>query len=100
MKKLIALAVVLSSVAFVQAQDAEQKEKGGPRGPKGPITEEQFVAQGQARAEQEGIEFNEADAREKFAELDADGDGELSREEMPKRGERKGPKQGDEAPAE
>jgi hypothetical protein len=103
MKKLMTLAVVLSAVAFAQAEETEQKKKGPPGGPKGPVTEEQFLARGQARAEKEGIEFNEAEAKKRFASLDKDGNGEISKEEAPKRrgkdGER-GPKNGGEkAPA-
>jgi hypothetical protein len=102
MKKLMILAAVLSATAFALADETDQKQKG-QHGPKGPITEEQFVAHGQARAENQGVEFDETAAQAKFAELDTDGNGELSREEAPKRrGKRggKGNKQNCEAPAE
>lgn len=101
MKKLMILAAVLSAVALTQAEETEQQQKG-PRGPKGPITEEQFIAHGQARATEQGVEFDEAAAQAKFAELDADGNGELSREETPKRQGRKGQgeEESSEAPAE
>ncbi|MEI6892582.1 MAG: hypothetical protein V5783_10470 [Pontiella sp.] len=96
MKKLITLAVILTTAAFAQAEETEQQEKG-TRGPKGPITIEQFVERGQARAERRGVEFDEDAARAKFAELDVDGDGELSKEEAPKRRGKKGPKKTDES---
>ncbi|MDF7825084.1 hypothetical protein P4B35_13760 [Pontiellaceae bacterium B12227] len=104
MKKLMTLAVLLSAVAFAQAAESEQKGKG-QRGPRGPVTEEQFVARGQARAEKQGVEFDEAAAKAKFAELDVNGDGELSKEEAPKRKGKgpkgqKGDKKGGEKPAE
>lgn len=105
MKKLMILAVVLSAAALTQAEETQQQQKG-PRGPKGPITEEQFIAHGQERAESQGVEFDEATAKTKFAELDADGNGELSKEEAPKRRGKKGPKgkkgeqESTEAPAE
>jgi hypothetical protein len=108
MKKLMILAVVLSAVAFAQAEESEPKKKG-QQGPKGPITEEQFIEHGQMRAEKQEIEFDEAAARAKFAELDVDGNGELSKEEAPKRRGKKGgkggkgehgPKKGGEAPTE
>jgi hypothetical protein len=91
MKKLMILTVVLAAAAFAQAQETEQKEKGS-RGPKGPITEEQFVAHGQEHAERQGVEFDEAAAKAKFAELDVDGNGELTREEAPKHRRKKGGK--------
>jgi len=94
MKKLMILAVVLAAATFAQAEEAEQK-KEGKRGPRGPVTEEQFIERGQARAEKEGVEFDEAAAKAKFAELDADGNGELSREEAPKRKGKKGPRKGE-----
>ncbi len=91
MKKLMILAIALSAVTFTQAEEAEKKGKG-PRGPKGPVTEEQFIARGQERAEKQGTEFDAAAAKAKFAELDVDGNGELSREEAPKRRGKKGSK--------
>ena len=107
MKKLLILAVVLSAVTFAQAEEPDQKKKG-PKGPRGPVTEEQFIAHGQQRAEKQGTEFDDAAAAAKFAELDADGNGELSRAEAPKRrgkkggekGSKKGKKKGNKAPTE
>ena len=108
MKKLMILAVVLSTAAFAQAEETGQNRKG-QKGPKGPITVEQFIEHGQVRAEKQGVEFDEAAARAKFAELDKDSNGELTKKEAPKRrgkkggkggkGE-KGPQKGGEAPAE
>lgn len=52
-----------------------------PRGPRGPITKEQFVEHQRQRAERRGETFDQAVAEAEFAELDKNQDGVLTGDE-------------------
>lgn len=85
MNKWVVLVVALMMVAGVQAAEEKSKGKG-----KGPVTKEKYIANQKKRAEKAGKEFDQAKAEKVFSKLDKNGDGVLTKDEMPpKKGKKK-----------
>ncbi len=83
MKKWMILALILCIGAAVQAEETKDKKK--QKGPKEPVTKEQYIAQQKKMAEKKGTEFDQAKVEAQFKKLDKNGDGKLSTKEQPAR---------------
>jgi hypothetical protein len=64
-------------------------EKGEGKGDKKPITKEAYVANQQKMAEKKGVEADLAKIEARFEKLDKNKDGKLSKDEMPKKKDKK-----------
>jgi uncharacterized protein YcfL len=79
MKKLVVVFVAMLMVAGVQAKE------------KGPKSKEQYIAAQQKKAANKGVAFDLAKVEAKFAQMDKNGDGKLTADEMapaPKKGKK------------